>query len=65
MKNECSSADSLFHKGNAELYLFYFEQHLVHIYRPLGYTNREQITEYRSINVRAFKSVLRPKSLNS
>ena len=27
-KNEQSSADSFFHKGNAKLYLFHFEQHL-------------------------------------
>ena len=28
-KNERSSADSLFRKGNAKLYLFHFGQHLV------------------------------------
>ncbi len=27
-RNERSSADSLFRKGNAKLYLFHFEQHL-------------------------------------
>ena len=30
-KNERSSADSLFRKGNAKLYIFHFEQHLVFI----------------------------------
>ncbi len=31
-KNEPSSADSLFRKENAKLYIFYFEQHQVFIY---------------------------------
>ncbi len=30
--NERSSADSLFHKENAKLYIFYFEQRQVFIY---------------------------------
>ena len=31
-KNERSSADSLFRKGNAKLFIFHFDQHRVFIY---------------------------------